>query len=299
MTDKRKRLRVGVFAVVAAGLATAVVIGFGGIKFWHQRDHYIVEFDHSVMGLVEGAQVYCNGVEVGQVESFAIDPDDLGRVRVDVALDRGTPVRADTRASLDLAGITGLKVIDLKHGSLAAAALPPGGTILAGEGTLDKLQKRAEQLADQTGKLMQRADEIVAGANRVMANLTEVTDPQALRAIIDSARRGTADLAEASRGVAAMVAENRAALHRSLDAVAAAATSASTIIDQRVAGLVDNANALVGDLRGIVHGNEAVLQATTADLRQASRSFKELARELRDHPSRLLFSRNEPERKLP
>ena len=299
MTEKRKRLRVGLFAVVAACLTAAVVIAFGGIKFWHHRDHYFVEFEHSVLGLTAGAQVYCNGVEVGQVDSFAIDPGDIGRVRVDIALDRGTPVRADTRASLDLAGITGLKVIDLKHGSLAAAALPPGETILAGEGTLEKLQKRAEQLADQTGKLMQRADEIVAGANRVMANLTEVTDPEALHAIIDSARRGTAELAVASRGITAMVAENRVALRRSLDAATAAATRASTIIDQRVAGLVDNANALVGDLRGIVHGNEATLQATTTDLRQASRSFKELARELRDHPSRLLFSRSEPDRKLP
>ena len=299
MTEKRKHLRVGLFAVVATGLVAAVLIVFGGIKFWHHQDHYVVEFDHSVIGLNEGAQVYLNGIEVGRVESFAIDRSDLRRVRVDVALDAGTPVRADTRASLDLAGITGLKVIDLKGGSLAAAALPPGSTILGGESMLEKLERRAEQLADQTGKLMQRADEIVAGANRVMANLTEVTDPEALRAIIDSARRGTADLADASRGVAAMVAENRVALRHSLDAVAAAANSASTIIDQRVAGLVDNANALVGDLRGIVHGNEAVLQATTADLRQASRSFKELARELRDHPSRLLFSRNEPERKLP
>src|ERR1041385_6451422 len=201
MTEKRKHLRVGLFAVVATGLVAAVLIVFGGIKFWHHQDHYVVEFDHSVIGLNEGAQVDLDPVEV-----------DLRRVRVDVALDAGTPVRADTRASLDLAGITGLKVIDLKGGSLAAAALPPGSTILGGESMLEKLERRAEQLADQTGKLMQRHDEIVAGANRVMANLTEVTDPEALRAIIDSARRGTADLADASRGVAAMVAENRVAL---------------------------------------------------------------------------------------
>lgn len=299
MTDKRKQLRVGLFTVIAAGLAAVVLIVFGGIKFWHHRVHYYVEFDHSVMGLVKGAQVYVNGVEAGSVDDFSVDRGDLGRVRVDIAVDPDTPVRADTRATLDLAGITGLKVIDLKGGSLAAAPVPPGGTILAGEGTLDKLQKRAEQLADQTGKLMQRADEIVAGASRVMANLTEVTDPEALRAIIDGARRGTADLAEASHGIAAMVVENRAALRRSLDAVTTAATSASTVIDQRIGGLVDNASALISDVRGVVHGNEATLQATTADLRQASRSFKELARELRDHPSRILFSRTEPDRKLP
>lgn len=299
MTDKRKQLRVGLFAIVAAGLAALVLIVFAGLKFWRPRDHYFVSFDHSVIGLVVGAQVYMNGIEVGQVDDVQLDRSNLGRVRVEIALDRGTPVRADTRATLDLAGITGLKVLDLKGGTLAAAPLPPGGTIAAGEGTLEKLQRRAEALADQAGKIVQHADQIVDGANRVMANLSEVTDPKALGEIIDNARRGTADLADASRGIAAMVVEDRAALRRTLDAVAATATSANSVIDQRIGGLVDSASALVSDLRGVVHGNESVLQATTADLRQASRSFKELARELRDHPSRLLFSRTEPDRKLP
>jgi hypothetical protein len=35
------------------------------------------------------------------------------------------------------------------------------------------------------------------------------------------------------------------------------------------------------------------------DLRQASRSFKELARDVRQKPSRLLFSTTPSERKLP
>jgi phospholipid/cholesterol/gamma-HCH transport system substrate-binding protein len=299
MTDKRKQLRVGLFTIVAAGLAALVVVVFGGIKFWRHHSHYYIEFDHSVMGLVKGAQVYMNGIEVGRVDDFAIDRGDLSRVRVDVALDPDTPVRADTVATLDLAGITGLKVIDLKGGSLTAATLPPGGTILAGEGTLEKLEKRAEQLADQTGKLMQRADEIATAASRVMTTLGDAIDPETLRAIPDGARRGTADLAEASRGIAAMVVENRVALRRSLDAVTGAASNASALFDQRIGGLVDNASSLISDVRGVVHGNEATLQATTADLRQASRSFKELARELRDHPSRILFSRTEPDRKLP
>ena len=39
--------------------------------------------------------------------------------------------------------------------------------------------------------------------------------------------------------------------------------------------------------------------ARIADLRQASRNFKELAREVRQRPSRLLYSSPAPERKLP
>jgi phospholipid/cholesterol/gamma-HCH transport system substrate-binding protein len=299
MTDKRRQLRVGLFTIVALGLVAVVLIAFGGMQFWHHRDHFTVVFDHSVMGLTHGSPVYMNGIEVGEVDGVELDRTDLGRVRVAISVDPGTPVRTDTRAFLSLAVITGLKTIDLSGGSLAAAPVPPGGTIAAGEGTLDKLQKQAEALVDQTSVLMQRAAKVVDGANQVVANLDAMTDPEAIRAIVESTRRTTAQLETASRGITQMVTENRVALRRSLDAVTGAATSASSVIDERVAGLVDNANALVSDVRGIVHSNETVLQGATADLRQASRSFKELAREVRERPSRLLFSGAQPDRRLP
>jgi phospholipid/cholesterol/gamma-HCH transport system substrate-binding protein len=225
----------------------------------------------------------------------------------------GTPVHADTRAFLSMAGITGVRSIDLKGGSYAAPPVPQDGVIAAGLGTLDKLQAKAEMIADESGKLMLRANEIVDGAQRVMTNLTTATDPVALQAIVDNTRRATANLAEASKGVVGMIGETRAELASSLasvrstattaqsvlESVRGAAQSAQAVLDKQVAGLVDNANALVGDLRGVVHGNEAVLQATAADMRQASRSLKELAREVREKPSRLLFSGTQPDRKLP
>ena len=52
-------------------------------------------------------------------------------------------------------------------------------------------------------------------------------------------------------------------------------------------------------LRGVVRDNGAYLRSSMFDLRQASRSFKELAREVRQRPSRLLFSNSPGERKLP
>ena len=52
-------------------------------------------------------------------------------------------------------------------------------------------------------------------------------------------------------------------------------------------------------VRGLVAENRAPLAAAIADLRQASRSFKELAREVREQPSRLLMSSARPDRRLP
>ena len=299
MTDRRKQLRVGIFALATASLVALVLIVFGGMRFWKHYDHYTVELDDSVMGLQEGAQVFMNGIKVGTVDDIQLAPDDLRRVRIEVEVERGTPVHADTHAFLSMAGITGLKVIDLKGGSLTAPLVAPGGAIAAGEGTLDKLEKKAEMLADETDHLMKRANEIVDGANRVMANLTAATDPKTLQAILASTHAAATNLADASRGIKAMVEENRASMKESLDSVATVAKSASTLMTTQVAGFVGNANDLVSDLRGVIHSNETTLQSAMADIRQASRSFKDLAREVREKPSRLLFSAAAPERKLP
>ncbi len=306
MTDRRKQLRVGIFAIITAALLGVVLLVFGGLQFWKHHDHYDVVFDDSVLGLNAGAPVYLNGIEVGTVTGVHIAPDDLSKVRVALSVDVDTPIHVDTHAFLSMAGLTGIRSIDLKGGSYASPRLAQNGIIAAGQGTLDKLEAKAVMLADESGKLMLRANEIVDGANRVMTNLTTATDPVALQAILDNTRKTSANLADASKGVIALVGETRVELAHSLASVNGAASgaeavtrSAQAIIDKQVTGLVDNATALVSDLRGVIHGNEIVVQAATADLRQASRSLKDLAREVRQKPSRLLFSNSQPDRKMP
>ncbi len=299
MTDKRNHFRVGVFALATCALVAVVVFVFAGFHFWKHRDHYYIEFDDTVIGLETGGIVYLNGVQVGSVTDMKIAPNNLSSVRVEIAVDAGTPVRADTRAYLSFGGITGLKNIDLRGGSTKAPAVAPDTAIVAGVGTLDKLEKRAETLADESGRLMASASRVVDGADKLMANLSAISDPQEILAIVHSTRAASANLADASAAVKAMVAENRDSLKQSLDSLATATRSASTLMDTQVAGLVGNANSLIGDLRSVVHGNESTLQSAMADIRQASRAFKDLARELHEKPSRLLFSSDQPERKLP
>ena len=306
MTDRRKHVRVGIFALVTAALVAVALVAFAGLKFWKHHDHYYVLFDDTVLGLSAGAPVSLNGIAVGTVTDVVIAPKDLSKVQVTLEVDAGTPIHTDTQAFLSMAGLTGVRSIDLKGGSYAAPPLPQGGLIAAGLGTLDKLQAKAEMLADQSGKLMQRANDIFDTALKVTQNLDAATDPAALQAILESTRatsanlgRASANLDTASRGVIALVGETRTNLAQSLASVTATAKSASTLLDDKVAGFVDSAGSLVTDLRTVVHGNEATLTAATADIRQAARSFKELSREVREKPSRLLFSGNTPDRKLP
>jgi len=290
MVSKAQSLRVGLFATATLVLVAVVLIVFGGIRFWGSSDRYRIVFDSSVIGLEPGAVVYLNGIKVGTVETVAVEPSDLRKVAVAIEVQSGTPIRTDTRALLQYAGITGLKVIDLRDGSTAAAPLPSGGEIPAGATLLDRLEARAQAIIDQSAKVMDRAALLTD-------NLIAVTEPAKLAAT---------NLAEMSSSLKGMVDENRAGLRQSvvtlrqsLAAFHDAANGASQLIDGQVAQLVVNAGDAVSSFRKLVTANEGPLRAAVFDLREASRSFKELARDVRQKPSRLLFSNAPSERKLP
>jgi len=290
MTSKAQSIRVGLFATATLVLVALVLIVFGGFRFWETSDRYRIVFDSSVIGLEPGAVVYLNGIKVGTVDSLAVEPSDLRKVAVAIDVEPGTPIRTDTRAMLQYAGITGLKVIDLRDGSTAAAPLLPGGEIPAGTGLLDKLEARAQAIVEQSAALMDRAMVLTD-------NLIAVTEP---------ARLAATNLAELSGSLKGMIDENRAGLRQSvvtlrqsLAAFGDAANGASQLVDGQVAQLVVNAGDAVSSFRKLLTANEGTLRAAVFDLREASRSFKELARDVRQKPSRLLFSNAPEERKLP
>jgi len=290
MASKAQRIRVGLFAIATIALLAVVLIVFGGMRFWETSDRYRIVFASSVYGLEPGAEVYMNGMKVGSIDSIGIVADDIRKVAIDIKVKHGTPVRADTRAMLQYAGITGLKVIDLRDGTSASPTLPPGSQIAAGQGLLDKLEAQAQTIVDESTQLIQRANRLTDNLIAVSGNLGAITEPAALAA---------QNLAAMSGSLKAMVDDNRAGLRDSLAAVQRTANGASELMSGQVATLFGNAGDFVVELKRLVSTNEGPLRAAVFDLRQASRSFKELARDVRQKPSRLLFSTNPAERQLP
>lgn len=283
------------FAFVTAALVVVVLAVFGGLRLGKSKEHYKVEFTGSVLGLEAGADVTLNGVRVGQVSSLSVSPSDVSRVWVELSVDSGTPVKSDTQAILAYAGITGLKVIDLRGGTQAAPQLPPGGVIPAGTSSLSRLEQAADRLASGASDLFDRL-------NRVADNLVSITDParyQGLGPALDQARVAAENLARAATDVRAMVAEDRGRVRETLDSVQGAAHRASALLDGEVRDLVRAGSSLVGEARGAVRVDQAQIRTALFDLRQAARSLKELAEGLRERPSRLFFSRPEKERRLP
>jgi phospholipid/cholesterol/gamma-HCH transport system substrate-binding protein len=272
-TTKEQKVRLGIFAVASGVLFAIVLVVFAGMAFWQARDRYFIEFDSTVYGLEEGADVFLNGVRVGSVSEIAIA--DVSKVRVAIDIDEDTPIRTDTRAVLQFAGITGLKIVDLRGGSAKAAELAPGDTIPVGETVFDQIEERGMVMLDQTNKLLERANAIAAKTDEIIGSLAEVTETANLDEIAAQTRATARNLARASASLRELVDENREGLSATIATIEEAARRASELVDSN-------------QVRGAI-----------ADLRQASRSFKELAREVRQRPSRLLYSPAAPERKLP
>jgi len=274
-TTKQQKIRIGLFTIIAIALLAVVLVVFAGIHFWRPRDRFYVEFDSSVYGLERGADVFLHGMRVGKVGSIELSPDDISHVRVGLDINEGTPIRTDTKAILQFAGITGLKVIDLRGGTNAAAKVPPGSIIPRGETILDKLEDKGMAMVDDAQQLLENANRIVAKSEAIVDNLTKLTAPEQMGDVMTQTRQVAANLAQASASLRGLVDENRAGLRASIAAIELTAKRAADLVD----------------------GNQ--VKAAVADLRQASRNFKELAREVRQRPSRLLYSKPEPDRKLP
>lgn len=107
------------------GLTLAAALAFVWVAKTGNRDDvtYRIRFEESVSGLALGDPVKFHGVDVGTVKTMEIDKADPRRVQVDVRLRKEAPVKADTKASLKLKGLTGTVFVELNGGSADAKSL--------------------------------------------------------------------------------------------------------------------------------------------------------------------------------
>jgi phospholipid/cholesterol/gamma-HCH transport system substrate-binding protein len=115
---------VGAFVIVLLGalIGAALWLASGGAlnkKF----DLYTAVENESVAGLNLNAPVKYNGVEVGKVRGIRLDKLNPELVHLLFAIERGTPIKVDTFATLKVQGLTGIAYIELSGGARDAAAL--------------------------------------------------------------------------------------------------------------------------------------------------------------------------------
>jgi phospholipid/cholesterol/gamma-HCH transport system substrate-binding protein len=306
MESKVNLALVGAFVLVlaAAGIGALVWLGSGRLS-QKMYDTYLASFSDSVSGLSTRAPVKLRGVDVGVVQEIALDPDDPARVRVVLSIDKGTPVKEDTYATLGVQGLTGIAHIELGGGSRTSAALRarPGEAfpiITTRPSLFARLDVAATSLLGALDRVTTSLNETLdpetrQAVRRSMANLALVLGTLAHRSRdIDAATLAAAEMlrngARASAALPGLIerlGRSAEALERMGDEFAQAGVAARAAV-QDARGTIGKASEGVERFRAEIVPD---VQRLVSDLRDTSASLGRVTAELERDPSAVVMGR--------
>lgn len=170
METKASYFLVGLFVLT-------LIVGMFGFVIWLSRfelkdenTYYYVYFRGSVTGLSVGSTVRYRGVPVGTVTDIGIDSENVELIEVTLAIKRGTPIKTDTIASLQLQGITGLSFVQLTGGTRDAPLLEPRpgkrrATIPSRPSAIEQVFENAPEVFAQIATVAARANDLLSPEN--------------------------------------------------------------------------------------------------------------------------------------
>lgn len=245
METRASYVAVGAFVLVLAAGAMVFVIWLARFQGQLEHAYYDILFPGSVTGLQVDGTVRYRGITVGRVARIEIDRDNIELVRVTIEVERGTPVRTDSVASLEIQGITGVAYVLLSGGTKAAAPLEETSTepypvIASKPSKLEEIFEGAPNLVNKLNTLVERVTLLFSDDNRHAVGQT-----------LDNIRQVTATLAE-----------NRAAMNDVLTSGAAAA--------EQIRSMSAEFEALAAELRVQASTVGADAGASLAALRQTA-----------------------------
>ena len=160
--------------LVVGAAVLALLAGLAAFSVWLVRAdvdqnmaRYEIAFSGSVSGLPPGGQVLYRGIPVGRVAEIRIDPDNVENVLVAVDIERDTPIKEDTIATLEFQGLTGIAYVQLRGGTQASARLEPDTEPAP---RIASRRSAVERVFESTPELLARA---VALVDRLSLLLTD------------------------------------------------------------------------------------------------------------------------------
>ena len=294
METRANYLLVGSFVLLILAGATVFFLWLAKFQFDVEFTRYDIHFPGSVSGLKMGSSVELNGILVGEVIDIRIDREQVENVIVTIEMPADAPVREDTLATLQIAGITGGVTIQLAGGTQESPPLAPKpgekrAVIASKASGLEKFLEDAPELLQSLQLLVGRASALLNAENQAafaesLRNVSALTGALAAR---------TDDIETLFTGAAQTMANLR-------DASDALKTTAGTI-DTTVSRNEPEVAALISDLRksaktmtrvsteieGLIAENRGPLRDFTGEGLYELTNFLSEARELLDGINRV------------
>ena len=172
-----------VLLLVAALVASLLWLAGSGGRGDFVR--YAIHFELQALdGLQLGAEVNLRGIKIGRVVDYALAPDKLNRVRVEVAIDPRAMVRTGTVAVVTRNFVTGIASIALVNRDPAGEPLTTASdgdelpVIREGQSNLDEITGRVSQVGEQVTIALASLNQLLTEENRqsVMATVRSLRD---------------------------------------------------------------------------------------------------------------------------
>jgi len=295
MEEKVNFAVLGVFVLVlSAGLIGGVLWFSSGKSYRTVYDVYQTYMKESVSGLNLNAPVRYRGVEVGRVQKIALAPGNVEQVQLTLAIEQGTPVKADTVAVLQTQGLTGLAFVELTGGGRDSPALQRQAdeeypVIKAAPSLIRRLDTAITALLINLNKTSENINALLDTDNRravkkTLADLETLSNTLAARSkLIDSslvdaaqAMKNTARLTDEMMRLAARVQRSADAFDRMSNQLGHAGESASSALDST---------------RQFASETLPEIQQLVTQLRDLTGSLQRTSEQLEQNPSVLLYGK--------
>ncbi len=160
---------VGVFVLLFGMGMVAFSLWLAKYGLHQEYDLYKTYMTESVAGLSKDSVVRLRGVEVGRVKEIRIDPKDIERVEILLAIKHGTPIKEDMVAHTSMLGVTGLLSIEIEGGTNKAKTLKPSKdhipVIPSSTSWFDKTKRDVGTLADRLAGLVAQTEKLLSDKN--------------------------------------------------------------------------------------------------------------------------------------
>lgn len=265
------------YAIVGFFTVLVMVSAFGFV-YWMARyggtgdtAQLVVRIPGSANGLSVGSPVHFNGIPYGVVRRLNIDPNSPNFVIADTEVRSDAPIYTDTRAALEIQGLTGSAYIELQGGT-------PSNSNILSQASVDNVVAVIE--ADPSGvtNLLATADEILTRVNRVIGEV---------EGFVEDARSPLTETLRNAESFSAALSDNADGIDEFLKSVSALSGTVQSL-SVKLEGTLGSAERLINavdpdQVRNIVSSVDKVtgdLAASSGDITQTLESLRGTAQSL-------------------
>ena len=311
METKANHVLIGLFTIGVIAAILLFILWASKYSAEGTFHEYDIVFNEAVTGLSVGGVVEYNGIEVGNVRSLKLEPNDARKVIARVRVKDDTPIKVDTRVELALQSFaTGVAFIQFSGGKPNSALLTQTDpqhvpVIVASESSFQHLLNSSEDIATTLNDVLTNIKAILSddNAKRISKTLSNV---QALTDTLAAQREDLATLIKSARDASDHLNKTLAMAEKTMGTV-------NTQLGGKLPGMVDhldrtmaqldsftkNADAMLAANRGAIDSfsNQGLAQLgpTLTQMRQVLRQINRLTTQLQENPAGYLLGRDKPQ----